>query len=122
MQPLPLTRLAARLYELRHSGQIIRLAEVGIGGGSAPDDWKPRPNFCHDNVDVWVGRIPEYQAVRGSAVFDFSTNPLVPNPFVRFTAHSIICAPDGTLWDITPQPHVSQSYPFIHHPGTQRGL
>jgi hypothetical protein len=119
MQPLPLTRLAAGLYELRQTGQIIRLAKLGIGDGSAPDGWKPRPNLCHDNVDVWIGRSPEYQAVRGWVVFDFSTNPLFhASPFVRFTAHSIICAPDGKLWDITPQPHVSQRYPFIQHSGT----
>jgi hypothetical protein len=124
MQPLPLTQLAARLYDLRHTGQIIPLANAGIGDGSAPDDWKPKEKYCHDNVDIWVARSPEYEAVRGWVVFEeFSTNPLFrANPFVRFAAHSIICAPDGKLWDITPQPMVSRRYPFIRHPDTNENF
>jgi hypothetical protein len=36
--------------------------------------------------------------------------------FVRFISHSIIRAPDGKLWDITPKSMVSQLYPFLQHP------
>jgi hypothetical protein len=119
VQPLPLIELAARLYELRHTGKIIPFAKTRIGDESDPNHWKPQPKYCHANVDVWVRRSPQYQAIRGWVIFeDFATNPVFRrNPFVRFLAHSIIRAPDGKLLDITPN-DLSQPYPFMTHPGT----
>jgi hypothetical protein len=117
MQPDHLKELAERLYDLRDTARIIPLAQVEIGDGSASGDWSPFPRFSHDNVSIWVRRSPEYKAVRGWVVFDFSSNPTFRARFVRFAAHSVIEAPDGTLWDIT-QPYTSRPHPFIRHPGT----
>ncbi|TJV67884.1 MAG: hypothetical protein E5X76_31980 [Mesorhizobium sp.] len=116
-QPEVLKQLASRLYQLRDTGRIIRFVQVGIGDPSELGSWKPVPKHCHDNVDTWVSRSPEYSAVRGWVIFDQSRNPLVPRPRVRFAAHSVIAAPNGTLLDITPA-DLSQPYPFICHPGT----
>jgi hypothetical protein len=112
-----LNKLAKRLYELRETGRIIPFVHVGIGDGSAPDDWKPAPHFCHANVELWVMRSPEYTIVRGWVVFDQSSNPFVPDARFHFVAHSVIATPEGRLLDITPS-GVTQPYPFIRHPGT----
>jgi hypothetical protein len=117
MQSDVLKGLANLLYDLRDTARIIPLAEVEIGDGSALGDWKPFPRFSHDNVNVWIRRCPEYKAVRGWAVFDFSSNPTFRVKFVRFAAHSVIEAADGALWDITER-YTSQPHPFIRHPGT----
>jgi hypothetical protein len=117
MQPDHLKELAERLYDLRDTARIIPLAQVEIGDGSASGDWSPFPRFSHDNVNIWVRRSPEYKAVRGWVVFDFSRNPTFRARFVRFAVHSVIEAPDGTLWDIT-QRYTSRPHPFIRHPGT----
>ena len=118
MQPDILTQLAKQLYDLRNTGRIIPFAHVRIGDGSAPDDWKPAPKFCHANVDTWVTRSPEYAIVRGWVVFDQSNNPFASaRPRFHFAAHSVIGTPDGKLLDITPS-DISPPYPFIRHPGT----
>lgn len=67
-----LAQLARKLFDLRHTEQIVPLVEVGIGEGSQPDDWRPKANWCHSNVDVWVARSPEYKTVRGWVVFNLS--------------------------------------------------
>ena len=40
--------------------------------------------FSYYNVNIWVRRSPEYKAVRGWVVFDFSSNPTFRARFVRF--------------------------------------
>jgi hypothetical protein len=117
MQSDLLKDLAKRLYGLRYTARIIPLATVEIDDDSPSGDRKPFPRFSHDNVNIWVRRSPEHKAVRGWLVFDFSTNPTFRASFVRFATHSVIEAPDGTLWDIT-QRYTSQPHPFIRHPGT----
>jgi hypothetical protein len=117
MQSAIHTQLAKQLYELRDTARIVPFVSVGIGDGSAPDDWKPVPRFCHANVDTWVWRCPEYQAVRGWVIFDFRNGPPVTRSHFQFVSHSVIAAPDGRLLDITPA-QISQPYPFIRHPGT----
>ena len=51
--------------------------------------------FSHDNVNIWIRRSPDYKAVRGWVIFDFSSNATFRASFVRFAAHSVIEAPDG---------------------------
>jgi hypothetical protein len=114
MQPDALTNLAKRLYGFRQTGRIIPFVRVGIGDGSAPDDWKPAAKFCHANVETWVMRSPKYTLVRGWVVFDQS---FLSRPRFRFAAHSVIGTPEGKLLDITPS-DISQPYPFIRHPDT----
>jgi len=90
-------------------GAAIQPANAGIG------DWSPRQGECYANCDIWVIRSPEYRVIRGWVVFDLSNNPLT-RPHFRFVGHSIIVAPDGKPWDITPN-ETSQAYPFLEHPG-----
>jgi hypothetical protein len=115
-QPDIITQLAKTLYDLRGTGRTIQFVSVGIGNGSAPDDWRPAPRCCHANVETWVMRSPQYAIVRGWVVFDQTDERLVPRPRFHFVAHSVIRTPDGKLLDITPS-DISQSYPFICHPG-----
>lgn len=114
MQPDILTQLAKRLYDLHDKARIVPFVRVGIGDGTAPDDWKPTPRCCHANVETWVMRSPDYAIVRGWVVFDQS---FLPRPRFHFAAHSVIGTPDGRLLDITPS-DISLPYPFIRHPGT----
>ena len=116
VQPEALTKLAVQLHALRETARIVPFVRDGIGDGSAPDDWKPTPKFCHANVDVWVLRSPEYATVRGWVVFNQS-HPLIPQSRFRFVAHSVIEASDGRFLDITPS-LASQPYPFIRHSGS----
>jgi hypothetical protein len=113
MQPDFSKDLAKRLYDLLHTARIIPLAEVGVDDG----DRKSFPRFSHDHVNIWIRRSPDYKAVRGWVIFDFSSNATFRASFVRFAAHSVIEAPDGALWDITRR-YTSQPHPFIRHPGT----
>ena len=117
MQLDRLKDLAKRLYDLRDTARIIPLATVEIGDDSPSGDSKLFPRFSHANVNIWVRRSPDYKAVRGWVVFDFSSNPTFRASFVRFAAHSVLEAPDGAPWDIT-QRYTSQPHPFIRHPGT----
>lgn len=91
-----------RLYERRAEGIIVQPATVSLG------DWKTSPNDCHANVSAWCSNVQGYEAVRGWLYFDLA-NAL---PYVLFNAHSVVRAPDGKLWDITPA-QASQLYPFI---------
>jgi hypothetical protein len=104
MQAEVLTRLAARLYGLRHAATVVPLFQVSIGDGSQPDDWTARAHYCHANVDIWVARCPEYEPVRGWVIFDLSRMPpsMKVSPHLQFSAHSVVRAPDGKLIDITP--------------------
>ena len=91
MQPDFSKDLAKRLYDLLLTARIIPLAEVGVDDG----DRKSFPRFSHDNVNIWIRRSPDYKAVRGWVIFDFSSNATFRASFVRFAAHSVIEAPDG---------------------------
>jgi hypothetical protein len=62
---------------------------------------------CHNNVDRWVSENPDHKAVRGWLFF---------NMLLRFTAHSVVEAPDGRMFDLTPS-RASQRYPFLRHHG-----
>jgi hypothetical protein len=89
--------LLARVGE----AQVVRRAEVRIG------ERKPLANMCHHNVTDWCESEPTYQAVRGWLYFD-----LPGCSVARFVAHSVVHAPDGELYDITPS-NASQDYPFL---------
>jgi hypothetical protein len=97
-----LKEYAAQLYARRSEGVIVQPASAAMG------NWAPDPNNCHLNVETWVLNNPEYGAVRGWLYFDFAD----ALPFVRFVAHSVVRAPDGVMYDITPSNTTAQ-YPFI---------
>jgi hypothetical protein len=98
-------RLAARLYARRK--EAVSIERVSIEGG----DWQPDPNECHANVSMWRRLQPNYIAVRGWLVADYSEIGLV-----KFFAHSVVQTEAGELLDITPNP-LPWHYPFLtHHP------
>jgi hypothetical protein len=99
---IELPEYSSRLYERRMTGVIVPPAVVSMGS------WTPEANECHANASTWCKNMPDYSPVRGWLYFDF----LDLWPFVLFNAHSVVRAPDGTLWDITPS-QASQPYPFL---------
>jgi hypothetical protein len=62
------------------------------------EGWQPEVNKCHENVDIWVRENANlgYFAVRG-----WINTPHLSQG-VRLTAHSVVKAPNGRLFDITP--------------------
>lgn len=70
-------------------------------------DWKPQEKMCHHNVTYFCEKNQEYQPVRGWLYFD-----LPGLSFAKFVSHSVIQAPDGKLYDITPS-SASQTHPFL---------
>jgi hypothetical protein len=95
--------LLRRVPEAQHIG----VAEVTMG------EWRPREHECHDNVAFWVEPNPGYRHVGGFLYFDW--HGLLPT--VRFNAHSLVEAPDGKLYEITPS-RASARYPFLRHTGS----
>ncbi|MBD1548681.1 hypothetical protein [Roseibium aggregatum] len=64
---------------------------MGING------WEPKVADCHRNVDHWVEHHLDHTVVRGWLAFaTFYSDQ------VGYTAHSVVRAPDGELFDITP--------------------
>jgi hypothetical protein len=98
-----LTALAARLYKRRH--EAIAVPFGTIEGG----EWQPYRNECHRNVTLWCRYNPQYDAVRGWIVADYSDVGLY-----KFFAHSVLHDQDGKLIDITPNPSPYR-YPFLRH-------
>ncbi|MDV6341911.1 hypothetical protein R2083_09830 [Nitrosomonas sp. Is35] len=92
---------AARLYEQRSQGVLLKRLNVSVG------EWQPLSNQCHLNVTELCTYDSRYKPVRGWLYFD-----LAPFPFVKFVSHSAVRTPDGHLYDITPT-SVAKSYPFI---------
>ena len=93
---------AAALYARVNEAALLQPAVVEIG------DWQPQLNDCHANVTEACAHDPSYLPVRGWLYFDFGG--LIDR--VQFLAHSAIRAPDGVVYDITPQ-QASQQYPFL---------
>ena len=93
---------AAKLYARVGEAAVLRRMEVEVGG------WQPLANECHSNATQFHLRDASYTPVRGWLYFDFGGCLA----HVQFLAHSVVRAPNGELWDITPaQP--AQAYPFI---------
>jgi hypothetical protein len=79
------------------------------------DEWEPKKNDCHNNVDYWVMHHTEVRAVRGWVFWG-------PGADCRYNimAHSVI-DDAGLLVDITP---IDESTPreglrFLRHIGTE---
>lgn len=87
-----------RLREASKTAQPIRFRAVAFPAGS------PQSHECHLNVDQFVKANPEHRAVRGWLVAGM------------LQKHSVVAAPDGSLFDITPLPY---RVPFFTHPGPE---
>jgi hypothetical protein len=93
---------AAKLYARLGEAVVLRRMELEVGG------WQPLAKGCHTNATQVHLRDASYAPVRGWLYFDFGGYL----DHVQFLAHSVVRAPNGELWDITPvQP--AQAYPFI---------
>lgn len=76
----------------------------------SPAGWTPKPSECHANVDRWVAEHLGHAAVRGWIICGVG----------MLTAHSVIRAPDGSLFDITPMPSLDANRSwmlFVVHDG-----
>jgi hypothetical protein len=78
--------------------------------------WRPKVAECHQNVTAWVERNPKHAAVRGWVTW----YPVLNG--VRLTHHSVVQAPDGSLFDITPLRDESYrpGMRFIRHVGDEQ--
>lgn len=77
-----------------------------------------REHQCHDNADQFVAVNEGYRVVRGWLYFDFREHAVLlfgSEPFIRFSAHSLVQDVRGERYEITPS-KASQPYPFIEHP------
>jgi len=92
---------AQSLYQRRHEAAPVPRVEVAVG------NWTPTANMCHENAVQWCELNPDHQVVRGWLYFE-----LPGLPYCRFTSHSVVRAPDGSLMDITPTAVVA-TYPFM---------
>jgi hypothetical protein len=104
--PINKLELARAVVARRSEAVYARNYRVNIG------DWMPRPNCCHDNVDVWVSETPQHKHVKGYLIFDFRMWGVW-----RVQPHSLVELEDGTLADITPRGTWRQ-YPFVRHVGS----
>jgi hypothetical protein len=99
-------------YESSICSRLHQAVHVPFRHVSLPD-WSPVVADCHANVDRWVEAHSEYEPVRGwvtYASFGIATG---------LTAHSVVCGPDGQLFDITPlgNEDYRQSMRFVAHIG-----
>lgn len=92
------------------SSRVTVKNDGGFGG------WEPQVSDCHNNVDYWVEHHAGHTAVRGW-IYYYGHEP---EP-VTYTAHSVVCGPDGKLFDITPLHNRSdkQRGRFIPHLGDE---
>jgi hypothetical protein len=70
-------------------------------------EWAPQEKMCHHNVSHFCELKPEYKPVRGWLYFE-----LPGLSISKFVSHSVVRAPDGAMYDITPW-NASEHYPFI---------
>jgi hypothetical protein len=88
-----LPALAARVS----SAQMLKRGEIDGG------DWQPKPNECHENATTWSELKEGFTPVRGWLYFGEAG---------LLVAHSVVRAPDGDLYDLTPS-EASKDYPFL---------
>lgn len=99
---------------LRHANPVPKLRKVFFKNGDGP-----KVSECHPNVDRWVGEHLGATAVRGwvthQKVWDGH------NFKQELTAHSVVRAADGQLFDITPfsDERVRDTTLFVPHPGDE---
>jgi len=80
------------------------------------DDWRPEVAHCHENVTAWVEQNSDHVAVRGWVTWYAVYNG------VRLTPHSVVQAPDGCLFDITPLINETErlGMRFVRHVGDEQ--
>jgi len=96
-----LEKYANDLYNRRHGAVELFWADCGN------DEWAPQENNCHKNVTELCSLNKELKPIRGWLYFHVQDINMV-----RFVAHSVVKAPDGKYYDITPPNDVKRP-PFI---------
>lgn len=88
---------------MRRIGEAVVVEKIDVSVG----DWTPQRNMCHHNVTHFCEHNRTYVPVRGWLYFD-----LPGLGFAKFLSHSVVRAPNGSLYDITPW-EATQHYPFL---------
>lgn len=97
-----MTSIAPILHE--HRKDVIHVEFVD----PCPDGWHPIPNRCHENANTWNRRFPSWTVIRGwLLIFEDDVSGTI------FDAHSVVCDPEGRLWDVTQ----NDMHRFLPHPG-----
>ena len=114
MPDIDLKALLTSLYARREEAFIVPYEPRTMTSGP------PTEHECNNNVDRWVLEQPNHKSVRGWLVFDWTVvHQFFPEiPLYRFTVHSVVEAPDGRLFELTPS-GASQRYPFLRHHGLE---
>lgn len=98
-------------YERDICARSVAASSVPFKPDIVIDGWKPKSGQCHQNVDYWVTCHPGHTAVRGW-IFWYSGG----GDLSVYTAHSVVRAADGELFDITPLDNGDRRRgPFIMH-------
>jgi len=103
---LALARYFDALHERRGEALEIAKRSAAFRNGDTPV-----ANDCHANVDRWIIENPGHAAVRGWLIV--SDMGLC----CMYAAHSVVAAPDGVLFDITPLPS-GYTFRFLPHAGS----
>jgi hypothetical protein len=110
---IDLKALLPSLYARRQEAVVVPYEPQTMTSGP------PTEHECHNNVDRWVLEQPNHKSVRGWLVFEWNETArlILPMlPLCRFTAHSVVEASDGRLFNLTPS-KASRRYPFLRHHG-----
>jgi hypothetical protein len=112
MPDVDLEALKRSLYARRETAVTVPYEKRELKGAPATE------HGCHNNADLFVIENPDHKSVRGWLVFDLHKTSEGDVRLCRFTSHSVVEAPDGTMFDITPS-RASQRYPFLRHEGPE---
>ncbi len=78
------------------------------------EDWWPKPEACHENARNWGRAHPGWTVVPGWIVLSGMGDA------VMLAAHSVVKAPQGDMFDVTPFPEsdaLRSTRKFVMHPG-----
>ena len=85
--------LARQLYARRSTGLVISYQQL---------DPNHVEGNCHWNAGLCARDNPSWKVVHGWLVFDYTTTPYFPLPFVQFNPHSVVERSNGARIDPTP--------------------
>jgi hypothetical protein len=98
----------------RRDAIFLRFHEVGLRGtGPSNPDWKPKAQYCHANVEIWLHYNRSYRELRGYLLL----RPQLAGMPWSVMPHTAVVFPDGFAFDITPRLY-REPQPFVLHIGT----
>jgi hypothetical protein len=90
------------LIQRAHEAVVVKCVRVALG------QWSPLPNHCHENVSYFCEHSLGYEPVNGWLYLEHYPG----HDSAKFLAHSVVRAPDGELFDVTPW-EATEHYPFL---------